>query len=108
MAAQWRVPVLCRPEYDSAAGALRLLRGVGGVPRAPSRRGGAARSGAGPALPRPLLWIANHWPSGRLPPKHHLLPDTLLRGLLEFEAFTWVPASASRYLTALLDKCARL
>lgn len=63
MAAQWRVPVLCRPEYDSAAAALRLLRGalgVGAVSRAPSRGGGAARSGAGPALPRPLLGFKKH------------------------------------------------
>lgn len=32
----------------------------------------------------------------------------LLRGLLEFEALTWLPACASRYLTALPNRCARL
>ena len=40
---------IVRPERCACSG------GVGEVSRSPSRRGGAARSGAGPALPRPLL-----------------------------------------------------
>lgn len=46
----WRVPVLCRLEYDGAAAGLLLL--LGGY-WAPSCQGGAARSGPGPALQSP-------------------------------------------------------
>lgn len=122
MAAQWRVPVLCCPEYDSATAALRLLQGAlgaggGGV------EGGArcpglhpAEAGLHVAAPDPPCRARssasrNTDLRARYRPSIISGPPSLwmlLRGLLEFEALTWLPASASRYLTALLNRCARL